>query len=67
MGGRLRQRRPGNQGYSIPLIEHWNGKKRMRQYFRLPIHTGRFNAVAATSADNAWAVGGPAPAWGTAP
>lgn len=49
---------PGDQGYSIPLIEHWNGKKWKRQYFRLPIHSGQFNAVAATSPDNAWAVGG---------
>lgn len=49
---------PGDQGYAIPLIEHWNGKKWTRQYFRLPVHTAQFNAVAATSPSNAWAVGG---------
>jgi hypothetical protein len=48
---------PGDQGYSVPLIEHWNGKKWTRQYFRLPIHSGYFISVAATSPDNAWAVG----------
>jgi hypothetical protein len=48
---------PGEQGYSIPLIEHWNGKKWTRQYFRLPINSGYFASVAATSPRNAWAVG----------
>lgn len=48
---------PGDQGYSVPLIEHWNGQRWTRQSFRLPAHTGYFDDVAATSPDNAWAVG----------
>ncbi len=48
---------PGALGYAIPLIEHWNGKTWKQQTFPLPIHSGQFMSVAATSARNAWAVG----------
>jgi hypothetical protein len=48
---------PGSPEYTVPLIEHWNGKKWTQQFFRLPVNSGQFTAVAATSADNAWAVG----------
>ena len=48
---------PGAGGLDIPLIEHWNGKRWQRQFFNLPKNSGEFNAVAAISASNAWAVG----------
>ena len=48
---------PGAQGFSVPLIEHWNGKTWKQQFFTLPTQTGQFNGVAAISATDAWAVG----------
>jgi hypothetical protein len=48
---------PGAQGYSVPLIEHWNGKTWKQQLFRLPKNSGQLNGVAAISARDAWAVG----------
>jgi hypothetical protein len=51
---------PGGTGYpllTIPLIEHWNGRAWTQQAFSEPEDGGQFNAVAATSARNAWAVG----------
>jgi hypothetical protein len=40
-----------------PLIERWNGSTWTEQTFADPVEGGNFGAVAATSADNAWAVG----------
>ena len=48
---------PGAQGFSVPLIEHWNGKTWKQQFFGLPTQTAQFNGVAAISASDAWAVG----------
>jgi hypothetical protein len=48
---------PGDQGYQVPIIEHWNGKTWKRQYFNLPQNSGDFLGVAAISASDAWAVG----------
>ncbi len=45
---------PGDNGFSIPLIEHWNGKRWRRQFFNLPKHSGEFNGVVAISARDAW-------------
>src|SRR5271165_1412769 len=47
---------PGDNGFSIPVIEHWNGKVWRRQLFNLPKNSGEFNGVVATSASDAWAV-----------
>ena len=49
---------PGDLGFAVPIIEHWNGKVWRRQLFNLPQNSGQFLAVAAISASNAWAVGG---------
>jgi hypothetical protein len=40
-----------------PLIERWNGSTWTEQTFADPLDGGQFAAVAATSADDAWAVG----------
>jgi hypothetical protein len=40
-----------------PLIEHWNGTSWAEQTFADPTGGGQFAAVAARSADDAWAVG----------
>jgi hypothetical protein len=40
-----------------PLIERWNGSTWTEQTFADPLDGGRFAAVAATSAADAWAVG----------
>ncbi len=40
-----------------PLIERWNGSTWSEQTFADPLDGGEFTAVAATSADDAWAVG----------
>jgi len=49
---------PGNSAHSTePLIEHWNGSAWSEQTFADPSDGGQFWAAAATSADDAWAVG----------
>jgi hypothetical protein len=48
---------PGVSGFTIPLIEHWNGKSWSQQSFPLPYYSGGFNGVSATGPDDAWAVG----------
>ncbi len=48
---------PGDQGFMVPIIEHWNGKTWKQQFFRLPVNSGAFFGVTATGPDNAWAVG----------
>ena len=48
---------PGVAASGSPLIEHWNGTAWSAQPFAVPVAGGQLVAVAATSADNAWAVG----------
>lgn len=48
---------PGVTGNYRPLIEHWNGREWYLQRFPHPVNGGQFQAVAATSASNVWAVG----------
>ena len=47
----------GSSGSTTPLIEHWNGKRWTEQGVKPIPGGGLFSGVAATSADNAWAVG----------
>lgn len=48
---------PGDPAVESPLIEHWDGTAWSAQPFAVPTDGGQFTAVAATSADDAWAVG----------
>jgi hypothetical protein len=49
---------PGVQSaVSVPLIEQWNGSTWFVPQFQEPVDGGQFQAVAATSLDDAWAVG----------
>jgi hypothetical protein len=52
---------PGGDGvpasYTVPLIEHWNGKKWQVQPVVVPPAGGQFDGVAATSKKDVWAVG----------
>jgi len=48
---------PGDPAAESPLIEHWDGTAWSAQSFAVPLTGGQFTAVAATSADDAWAVG----------
>lgn len=51
---------PGGAGVpstNQPLIMHWNGTTWRRAATHLPSNLGNLRSVAATSADNAWAVG----------
>jgi hypothetical protein len=48
---------PGVPAAASPLIEHWDGSAWSAQPFAVPITGGTFTDVAATSPDNAWAVG----------
>ncbi len=48
---------PGDRSAVSPLIEHWDGTAWSAQSFAVPTSGGQFTAVAATSADDAWAVG----------
>lgn len=48
---------PGVPSASDPLIEHWDGSSWSVQPCPGPSDGGRFNAVAATSAGDVWAVG----------
>jgi hypothetical protein len=48
---------PGVRASTTPLIERWNGRHWTEQSFRPVPGGGLFTGVAATSADNAWAVG----------
>lgn len=48
---------PGDAGFSIPLIEHWNGKRWTRQSLKRPENSGELMGVTAISARDAWAVG----------
>ncbi len=48
---------PGVSSATVPLLEHWNGRRWRQQKFSEPSDGGQFSAVAASSATNAWAVG----------
>ncbi len=48
---------PGDPAIDSPLIEHWDGTAWSAQSFAVPTDGGQFVTVAATSADDAWAVG----------
>jgi hypothetical protein len=48
---------PGVPASASPLIEHWDGTAWSAQSFAVPPDGGQFTAVAAISADDAWAVG----------
>jgi hypothetical protein len=48
---------PGDSAVDSPLIEHWDGTAWSAQSFAVPTSGGQFSAVAAASADDAWAVG----------
>jgi len=48
---------PGVPASASPLIEHWDGTAWSAQPFAVPTDGGQFTAVAAISADDAWAVG----------
>jgi hypothetical protein len=48
---------PGVPTTTVPLLEHWNGRRWRQQKFTEPNDGGQFSAVAASSATNAWAVG----------
>jgi hypothetical protein len=57
LGGRRGRPGPGVRASTTPLIEHWNGKRWTQQSFTPIPGGGLFAGAAATSADNAWAVG----------
>lgn len=48
---------PGDPAVASPLIEHWDGTAWSAQSFQVPTSGGILTGVAATSADDAWAVG----------
>ncbi len=48
---------PGDPSAVSPLIEHWDGTAWSAQNFAVPTSGGQLVTVAATSADDAWAVG----------
>ena len=48
---------PGDPADTSPLIEHWDGSTWAAQPFAVPTTGGQLAATAATSSDDAWAVG----------
>jgi hypothetical protein len=56
--GSLNLDRPQGSDASVPLVEHWNGFKWRRVPVPADPALSELNAIAGTSSDNLWAVGG---------